>query len=215
MKKLLALLLLAVPAMGGQIAPVNDWIASDTSGKSVTLRRDAGDSVTLQFPTHNTRPDTVCVLAHSNSGSIAGKTITATFHIAAAPNIVWWGGFQGTCTTTPPNMRLYFTTRTGNFNLNYSDGKDPSSVWWSTLTGVAMADVDDGVTYTMTATLDPAQWTNAHGQTGASLPSDWSRATSTAVQVGFGFGIGCFFDTGVNDYYGVGAVLHVESLTIQ
>lgn len=201
-------------ASAGQVAPVNGWIASDTASKSVPLRREAGDSVTMQFPTHSTRPDTVCVLAHSNSGSITGKTITLTFHIDAAPNIIWWGGYQGGC-STPPNMRLYFTTRTGNFNLNYSDGKDPSSVWWSAATGVAMADVDGGSTLTMTAALDPAQWTNAHGQTGTVLPVDWSRATATTVQVGLGLGIGCFYDTGVNDYYGLGAVLHIESLVIQ
>lgn len=214
MRTFVAILLFVISANAGQVAPVNGWIASDTAGKSVPLRRDAGDSVTLQFPTHNTRPDTVCVLAHSNSGSIAGKTIAITFHVDAAPSVVWSGGYTGGC-STPPNMRLYFTTRTGNFNLNYSDSKDPSSVWWSQATGVAMAAVDDGTTYTMTAALDPAQWTNAHGQTGTSLLTDWNRATSSAVQVGLGFGIGCFFDTGVNDYNGTGAVLHIESLTIQ
>lgn len=213
--KILALLILSIAtAHAGQATSLNGWLASDTASKTVPLRRDAGDVITLKFPTATTRPDTVCVLAKANSGSIAGKTITLSFKLNAGANVVWWGGYQGGC-TTPPNMRLYFTTRTGPFNLNYSDGKDPSSCWWSQVTGVALADVDDGTIYTMTALLDPATWTNAHGQSGTSLPADWARATSTALQVGLGFGIGCFYDTGVNDYYATGGTLHVLGISVQ
>jgi hypothetical protein len=187
------------------------WTACDTGGRSVTLRQDAGDLITLPFPGLSGVPLRVALLTTPNTGSISGRTITATFWIATS-NPAYTGANAGGCINAV-NMRLYFTTTTGSYRVGQAD-KNPSRYWWSQAGSCYIEQVDDGTLVTITSTVTPGQWSNANGQLSSNLPNEFNAAAATAKQLGLSFGGGCYYDTGVGVSSG-SATLHLISFDVQ
>ena len=90
-------------------------------------------------------------------------------------------------------VRLYFEVKGMKYN-------SPSDRWWAnpptgaymgafTLTGA-------GGIATLSVPLIPSEWSNAQGQWGSSVPSQFAAAVKSIARVGVTFG-GCFFGHGV------------------
>jgi hypothetical protein len=207
-KYALAILLLAVQSHAAKMTSLNGWIACDINGKSVPLYRETPDSVTCDVPHY---VNVVSFLTHS-TGTLTGKTISLTLYIEASPDVLWTGGQPGGCPPLP-TMRLYFTRFAGAFSLNNSH-RYSTSYWWNHSTGCTVESVDDGSLVTLTATLDPSDWSGAWGESASAYLADFSYTAANAKQVGLAFGNGCFYDTGVAVSQG-SATIHVLSLTVQ
>lgn len=124
-------------------------------------------------------------------GDLTGKTITATFDITGATP----GAFIyfGTCGTTPASTRLFFQTDNGG-------GFAYTHYWWSNPESRVLANG----TWTLTASLNPALWSDWNGQFGTTEPDGFADAASNVTVIGLSFGGGCFFENGVGTADGSG-----------
>ena len=131
----------------------------------------------------------------TNLGDLTGRSITATFHISGANGAFTYFG-EGTVDNpcgTPANTRLYFQTDNGG-------GFQFTHFWWS---DTAFQFLDNG-TFTLTATVQPAGWSDWNGQPGATQAVGFADAASNVTSIGLSFGGGCFFENGVGTADGSG-----------
>lgn len=205
MRTILALLLSAQSAFAG-------WSACNTAGKSVPVRVDSGDLVTLPIPSAKSKPAYVAFLTEPLAVNLIGRTIICTFRIDNTGTPVYAIGYSGGC-PSPANLRLYFTTISGSYNLNNGE-HHPHEYWWSDASFSSFVDADGGLIITFVDPLHADQWSDALGGSGATYPAAFASALSRCVQIGFSFGGGCFFDTGVGMTSGT-ATMHVLNYTAQ
>ena len=128
-------------------------------------------------------------------GDLSGRTITTTFRISGATGaFTYWGeGTPENPCGTPASARLFFTTDNGG-------GFAYTHYWWSNPESQVL---DNGL-WTLTATVEPAEWSDWNGQNGATVPAGFADAASNVTLIGFSFGGGCFFENGVGTTNGSG-----------
>ena len=121
-------------------------------------------------------------------GDLKGKTITATFDISDATGAFTYFG-EGTPDNpcgTPASVRLFFQTDNGG-------GFAFTHYWWSNPESRMLANGR----WTLTATVQPGEWSDWNGQPGATQVPGFLDAASNVTMVGLSFGGGCFFENGV------------------
>jgi hypothetical protein len=197
----LALAASAQAAEGG--GPASGWhIGYYTSSPHGTLSfaeaPQGGGIASLDFTTQDNTALLVTDQKAQNPtllGNLTGKTITANFAISGATGAFTYYG-EGTPSNpcgTPANTRLYFqTSNAGGFDFTH--------YWWS---NPASAVLNNG-TLTVTATVEPAEWSDWNGQNGALVPAGFAAAASNVTEIGLSFGGGCFFENGVGTSDGSG-----------
>ncbi len=163
----------------------------------------SGDVATLAIPIPNDDVEYVSFLTTATDpillGDLTGKTITATLSISAAGTPVFIFNFEGeswdTC-PAPPNVRLYFTTTSGMYDLDDANANE-TQYWWA---DSASTNLCPGLNATLAASLlDPSQWSDSQGNS-ASNPqytAAFFGAVRNVRQIGLAFGGGCFYDVGV------------------
>jgi len=125
-------------------------------------------------------------------GDLTGSTLTATFDISGATGAFTYFG-EGTPENpcgTPASVRFYFAT--DNFAFTH--------YWWSNPESQVLANGH----WTLTATVEPAEWSDWNGQNGATQAAGFADAASNVTLVGLSFGGGCFFENGVGTTDGSG-----------
>jgi hypothetical protein len=128
-------------------------------------------------------------------GDLTGRAITATFDITGATGAFTYFG-EGTPENpcgTPASVRFYFTTDNGG-------GFAFTHYWWSNQESQVLANGR----WTLTATVEPAEWSDWNGQNGATQTAGFADAASNATLIGLSFGGGCFFENGVGTADGSG-----------
>ena len=127
--------------------------------------------------------------------------MTATFSISAASQFTYYGeGTTSNSCTTPASARLFFET-------SNAGGFAPTNYWWSN--GFGFAQLADG-TFTLSATISPAQWSDFYGQFGTVASEGFAAAAADVTGIGLSFG-GCFFENGVG---ALGATLTLTSFAV-
>ena len=58
--------------------------------------------------------------------------------------------------------------------------------------------------FVLTATVEPAEWSDWDGQPGVARTAGFADAASNVTMIGFSFGGGCFFENGVGTTDGSG-----------
>ena len=173
------------------------------SGRALSSKQaPSGTASIAQFDFLPTPDDALLAMkATGPNPSILGKTITATFAIDGAGTFTYYGAPEG---GVPANVRLYFNTANGPFA--------PTKYWWSNPNHWTLA-VAPGVG-TVTAHVDPAQWSDWNGQFGTTDPGAFAEAASNPDLIGLSFGGGFFFENGVGMSAG-SATFRLISYTIQ
>lgn len=168
------------------------------SGRALSMASaDTGTGIaTFDF---TNQPNTALLATTRGSspllGNDAGKTITATFHITDATGAFTYFG-EGTADNPcvfPANVRLYFQTDNGG-------GFQYTHYWWS---DTAFAVLGNG-SFALTATIQPAGWSDWNGQPGVTQAAGFADAASNVTLIGLSFGGGCFFENGVGTTDGSG-----------
>jgi len=233
MKKILVLLAFATstfaakPPGGGVTTPwfQTQWTSS-SAWVTVNAPASSGNVGSFTFPTYTYRSSGRLVTSFLTTttdtnllGNITGKTITATLSVVAFFGTEFgYGGMLNSrgdgpgwnTGTMPANCRIFLTTYPGTYSNTYADAH-ANDFWW-THEGVAVIDDMTG-TVTITATLDPAQWSNASGQFDATA---FNAAITNVRQIGLAFGGGSFFDVGVGVLQDTGsASFYLNSFTVQ
>ena len=168
--------------------------------RACSIWQDMGvvPSETLIFPS-GLHPALVSFLTTDGiGGDLSGDTITATVAVESigVPTFVY--GYEGqpwnTC-PAPASVRLYFTTVAGSYDLSNAD-EQYTNYWWST-SGMSLCSIVGDFAILSNTLADPSAWSDSRGVSGADEPKAFFAAAHNVAQVGFSFGGGCFYDTGV------------------
>lgn len=145
-------------------------------------------SNTFAFPYRGGSFPAFALQTNSTPQNISSGSISATFRVTSTPDAVFRFGGQDNWNTgtLPPHARLFFSSYHGYL----AESGCPECFWWSRDGWVA---ITNG-TFTISATLDPARWTHAHGQTNA---AEFYETLANTIEVGIALGGGSFFDIGV------------------
>ena len=127
-------------------------------------------------------------------GDLTNKTVTATFTVRHANTFTYGGEPDGS--GLPATVRLFFET-------NNAGGFDSTHYWWSN----PASEVLRNGTFTVTAAIDPALWSDWNGQIGTSVPDKFEDAASNVTMIGLSFGGGYFFENGVGTTDGSGTFI--------
>jgi hypothetical protein len=194
-----ATLMAWAPAAAG----ASDWKVGyyTPSGQALSMASAGQASDGLAAFDFTEQPNTaLLVTTHGASkgdtlGNLAGKTLTATFTITGATGaFTYWGeGTDDNPCGTPAGARLFFETDNGG-------GFAYTHYWWSNPASAVLADG----TFTVTATVEPAEWSDWNGQFGGTAPAGFADAAAGVTMVGLSFGGGCFFENGVGTSDGSG-----------
>lgn len=131
-------------------------------------------------------------------GDDRGKTVSATFTISGATGAFTYFG-EGDPTVNPcvypANTRLFFQT-------SNAGGFDETHYWWSNPSSMVLANG----TFTVTATVSGAGWSDFYGHFGSdpSYSAGFAAAAANVTSIGLSFGGGCFFENGVGTSDGSG-----------
>lgn len=123
-------------------------------------------------------------------------TVTATMRIDASPDAVVVANECGN-----PRWRILLMAHGTNWS-------DPDARWWSNPASAAVT----GGAATVSAPLDPSQWSNVNGQVGSSRPTEFAAAMRDISHYGVTFG-GCFFGHGIFMQSGT-ATAHITSFQV-
>jgi hypothetical protein len=138
----------------------------------------------------------------STLGDLTGRTITATFDISGLTGaFTYFGEPDGS--GAPSTTRFYFQT-------DNAGGFAYTNFWWSNPESQAL--VANGQ-FTLTATVEPAEWSDWNGQNGASQPTGFADAASSVTMIGLSFGGGYFFENGLGTTDGSGTFT-LDSFTV-
>jgi hypothetical protein len=200
-------ILSAVPALAGG----SGWkVGSYTpSGQSLSMSSAAEGAGIAAF-NFTDQPDTALLATSRGSskgallGDLTGKTVSATFTISGATGaFTYWGeGTADNPCVNPANTRLYFTTDNGG-------GFAYTHYWWSNPNSAYLANG----TFTVTASVVPAQWSDWNGKGGLEEQAGFADAASNVTLIGLSFGGGCFFENGVGTTDGSGTFT-LDSFTV-
>lgn len=186
----LALLVEATPNSANAAASGWKIYSYNASGRSLSSKpAPQGTASIAEFDVLPTPDDALLAMKASGApgSSILGKTITATFAITGAGVFTYWGeGTADNPCANPANTRLYFNTANGPFAY--------TKYWWSNPASAYLSSPGVG---TVTATVEPAEWSDWNGQNGATDPAAFADAASNPDLIGLSFGGGCFFENGV------------------
>jgi len=161
----------------------------NSSGRAFSNSQTASGSGLATFH-FTTTPDVALLTTSQGSqkgnviGDITTKTVSATFTIGGTDDFQYYGD---TCGSRPAFVRLYFET-------SNAGGFDYTHYWWSNPVG--SQDLHPG-TYTVTANVSGANWSDWNGQSGVTEAAGFAAAASNVKEIGLSFGGGCFFENGV------------------
>ncbi len=191
----LALLVGAMPNAANAAASGWKIYSYAPSGRTLSSKQaPAGDGSIAEFTFLPTPDDALLAMKASGApdSSIFGKLITATFAIEGAGTFTYFGeGTPDNACGTPANTRLYFNTANGPFAF--------TKFWWSNPASALLTAPSSGEV-TVTATVEPAEWSDWNGQVGtidAATTAAFQDAASNPDLIGLSFGGGCFFENGV------------------
>jgi hypothetical protein len=186
----LALLVGAIPNSANAAASGWKIYSYNASGRALSSKpAPAGTASIAEFDFLPTPDDALLAMKASGApdSSIVGKTITATFAITGAGTFTYWGeGTSDNPCVNPANTRLYFNTANGPFAY--------TKYWWSNPSSAYLSAPGVG---TVTATVEPAEWSDWGGEPGATQPDGFAAAAASPDLIGLSFGGGCFFENGV------------------
>lgn len=193
---LAAVTLSAAPAFAGG----SDWKLGyyTPSGRALSMASVSTGAGIASFDFTSQDNTALLVTTRGSSpylGDLTGKTITATFTISGATGAFTYFG-EGTADNPcvyPANTRLFFLTDNGG-------GFQFTHFWWSNPENQVLGDG----TFTLTATVEPAEWSDWNGQPGITQTAGFADAAANVTMVGFSFGGGCFFENGVGTSDGSG-----------
>jgi len=201
-RRLVVASLTVLAALGWSAGPAaaggSEWKVGYIGGSDKTLSlasADLPDGGLAQLQFTNQPETSLLVTTHGSSpllGNLAGKTITATFDISRATAFFYDASGGNTC-GTPANTRLYFQTDNGG-------GFAFTHFWWSNPESSFLASGH----FTLTATVEPGEWSDWNGQPGATQVAGFNDAASNVRMIGLSFGGGCFFENGVGTTDGSG-----------
>ncbi len=189
----LALIIGALPNAAAAAASGWKVYSYTPSGRTLSSKTaPAGTGSIAEFEVLPTPDDALLAMkATSGDRSILGKTITATFTIVGAATFTYWGeGTPENPCGTPASARLYFNTDGAFAYTNY---------WWSNPAAAVLTGPGGG---TITAIVEPNEWSDWNGQFGGSEASAFADAASKPDLIGLSFGGGCFFENGVGTSLG-------------
>lgn len=143
----------------------------------------------------------------SLTGDLSGKTLVDTVSVTQMDASAQFQEQKGGgCSPDNQSVRLYFTSLAGSGPSfpppgQPINGTPPAGFytqsWWSNPASLTLT---NNVSGTLTATLDPSQWSDWDGQMGNSstdVTAAFLRAAQNVQTVGLSFGGGCFFENGV------------------
>jgi hypothetical protein len=186
----------SAPALAG----ASDWRLGyyTPSGRALSMSSVSTGGGVASFDFTSQDNTALLVTTKGNSpalGDLTGKTITATFTISGATGEFTYFG-EGTDQNPcgyPANTRLFFLTDNGGgFQLTH--------YWWSNPENQILGNG----TFTLTATVEPAEWSDWNGQPGVTQTAGFADAAANVKMIGFSFGGGCFFENGVGTSDGSG-----------
>jgi hypothetical protein len=96
----------------------------------------------------------------------------------------------------PANTHLYFET-------SNAGGFDYTHYWWSNPASQVLVNGDN---LTVTATVEPGEWSDWNGQPGTVELAGFQAAASNVTEIGLSFGGGYFFENGVGTTDGSGTL---------
>ena len=198
MMALAAVMLTTAPTL----AASSDWKVGyyTPSGNALSMSSAKPGNGIASFDFTNQPNTALLSTTHGSSrgvllGDLRGKTITATFDINGATGaFTYWG--EGTADNPcgyPANVRLFFLTDNGG-------GFAYTHYWWSNPENQVLANGQ----FTLTANVEPAEWSDWNGQPGATQAAGFDDAASNVTLIGLSFGGGCFFENGVGTSDGSG-----------
>lgn len=159
----------------------------------------------------------------SNSGYTETQTVSATFTITVTGSASFVYGPWGSETQSgSPTVRLFFQS---NLPANGGSGCMPAgfnenNYWWSNPTDASVGSYQiTGPTsgeVTLSVQLNPADWSNLCGHDGTSLGATFDSAIANIQYIGFSFGSGNRFASGVAVTAGSGsATFELSSFSVQ
>src|SRR4029077_5372289 len=167
----LALLIDALPNAADAAASGWKIYSYNPSGRALSSQQAPSSTAAIaQFDFLATPDDALLALKASGApdASILSKTITATFAIEGAGTFTYFGaGPPETPGGTPANTRLYFNTANGPFAF--------TKFWWSNPAALVLTAPG---TASVTATVEPAEWSDWGGEPGATQPDGFAEAAA-------------------------------------
>ena len=169
------------------------------SGRTLSFA-DANNAGIASIDFTNQTNTALLVTTHGASkgtilGDLTGKTISATFDVSGVTGaFTYFGEPDGS--GAPATTRFYFQTDNGG-------GFQFTHFWWSNPENQPL--VTNG-SFTLTATVEPAEWSDWNGQNGATQPLGFADAASNVTMIGLSFGGGFFFENGVGTTDGSGTL---------
>jgi hypothetical protein len=193
-----------IPQISPAPAPASVWRA-DSGTTDGAIAVSPGNSFTI--PT--TAPG-VGYVTKSVSGLPASGTVTLSYSVAVtgSPVFDYRTATNNTCGTGSPGTVRLFIQRAGDTETG--TGVYQQYRYWAISGFKALA---PGL-FTISAPLDPAQWSDVYGALGSANPSLFAAALSNAGRVGFTFGGGCFYGHGVFNSGGGTAQFTINSFTV-
>jgi hypothetical protein len=195
------LLFATAPALaGGSGWHVGYYTPSGRALSNASADRTPDSLATFNF---TNRPNTALLVTDQGSSSLLGddrgKAVTAVFTIAGVTDGFTYFGQPDACDNPPgshpANTRLFFQT-------SNAGGFDETHFWWSNPSSAVLANG----TFTVTATVNGAQWSDFFGHFGSdpAYSAGFDAAASNVTSIGLSFGGGCFFENGVGTTDGSG-----------
>jgi hypothetical protein len=193
----------AVWSAGPVAAGGSDWKVGfyTPSGQALSMASaDLPGAGLAQFNFTNQDNTALLVTTHGSSkgsllGDMRGKTVHLEFDITNATGAFTYFG-EGTpdnVCVNPANTRLFFETDNGG-------GFQFTHFWWSNPANVVLANGH----FSLTANVEPGEWSDWNGQPGATQTAGFDDAASNVTMIGLSFGGGCFFENGVGTTDGSG-----------
>jgi hypothetical protein len=185
----LALVIGALPNAAEAAASGWKIYAYNSSGRALSSKpAPAGDGSIAEFDFLPTPDDALLAMkATGGNRSLLGKTITATFVITGPATFTYYGeGTPDNPCGTPASVRFYFNSDGPFAFTNY---------WWSNPMAAPLVIGPEGGT--LTATVEPDEWSDWNGQFGTTDPAAFAAAAMKPDLIGLSFGGGCFFENGV------------------
>lgn len=173
-----------------------------------------GNTFAMPDATSQTSPTFVNYMLNTYTASLTeANTITAEFTVTASSGAVLMGNPLWTAVygspTTPSYVRLFIQS---NLASNSTAGcvggsANVDNYWWAHGSGAYTFSTGSGapLTVTLTATLDPSNWSGICGTMASSSVTAFYNSIANIKYVGLSFGSGYFFADGVGVDHNTGS----------